>query len=150
MWEAISFAAGMIVLMLLYAILGHVFELPEIVMKYLRGKSQQPEAVKPPDDPDEQAARILGEGLARARIALKVVSQIMEAFWAANAHDRRALAHLVGGMTAKGRIKGETLLAAVRSLPTTSGSRTEQEPEPLADANGKSEQIIAADKPRGG
>ena len=43
MWEAISFAGGMVVLMLLYAILGHVFELPEIVMKYLRGKSQQPD-----------------------------------------------------------------------------------------------------------
>ena len=58
MWEAISFAAGMIVLMLLYAILGHVFELPEIVMKYLRGKSQPPDALQASGDPDEQAARI--------------------------------------------------------------------------------------------
>jgi hypothetical protein len=147
MWEAVSFAAGMVVLMLLYAILGHVFELPEIVMRFLRGNSQQPEAVKAPDDPDEQAARILGEGLARARIAPKAVSQIMEAFWAANGHDRRALAHVVGGMTAKGRIKGETLLAVVRSLPTTSGSRPALEQEPLADANGQLGQIMATDRP---
>ena len=90
----------------------------------------------------------MGEGLARGSAPVESCPQVMEAFWAANTQDRRALAHVVAGLTAKGRVKGELLLAALRSFPAALGARAEQEKVPLTASDGKSEQIIAADRPR--
>lgn len=102
MWEMISFAAGMVVLMLLVAILPHIFDLPEAIGRYFSRRSQKSDAGLLPRDPGEVAARVLGEALRRAELSEDAVAQVTAAFWAADDRNRRALAHLLGGMSADG------------------------------------------------
>ena len=117
MWELISFIAGMLVLMLLLAILPHVFDLPDQIAKYLSRTSRQADAVMSSSGPDEAAARVFGESLRRAELSPEAAAQVTATFWAADAQNRRALAHLLAGMTADGPIEDEDgLLAVVRSL----------------------------------
>lgn len=122
MWEAICFFAGMVVLMLFIAILPFVFDIPEAVANYFSKKSRQWDAHLLPRDPDEQAARLLGENLRRAGLATEgAAQQIMAAFWAADASNRRALAHLVAGLTEAGPVEEDAdLLALLPSSPTAS------------------------------
>jgi len=63
MWELISFAAGMLVFMLLFALLPYVFDLPDAIAKHFTRRSWRTDARLSPHDPDQAAARVLGEGL---------------------------------------------------------------------------------------
>jgi len=83
MWEMVSFAAGMVVFMLLFALLPLVFDLPDAIVKYFSRKAQQPEQGPPPSDPDEAAARALGEGLRRAELSSEAAAEVTTVFWAA-------------------------------------------------------------------
>jgi hypothetical protein len=117
MGELIGFVAGMVVLMLLLALLPHVFELPDVVAKYFHSRARRAEAGPPPRDADETAARILGESLRRAQLSPQASAQVTAVFWAAEPHNRRALAHLVAGLSADGPIEDEAnLLAMLSSL----------------------------------
>jgi hypothetical protein len=123
MWEMISFAAGMVVFMLLFALLPLVFDLPDAIAKYFSRKSQRADQGPPPSDPDEAAARALGEGLRRAELSSEAAAQVTAVFWAADARNRRALAHMVTGMSVAGPVEDEdVLLAMVRSLRETSAN----------------------------
>ncbi|HWY88471.1 MAG TPA: hypothetical protein VNX28_17295, partial [Gemmataceae bacterium] len=136
MWELISFAAGMVVLLLLFALLPHVFDLPDAIMKYFSKRSWPPRAGLPPRDSDEAAARVLGESLERAELSSEAAAQITAAFWAANDRNRRALAHMVAGMSVDGPVEDEdVLLAMLRSLPATSESPTEGDKKPSASTD---------------
>src|SRR5262249_39789413 len=63
MWEIISFAAGMLVLMLFFAILPHVFDLPEAVGKYFSRRSRRAGAGAAPGGPGGAGGRGPGGGL---------------------------------------------------------------------------------------
>ena len=126
MWELISFFAGMLVLMLLVALLPAVFDLPDAIAKYFGTRLRRSNAGPPPHDLDEEAARVLGESLRRAELSPEAVAQVTAAFWAADARNRRALAHLVAGMAVDGAIDDEeVLLAMLRSLRESSASHSE-------------------------
>jgi hypothetical protein len=133
--------------MLLYAVMSHVFDLPDAIAKYLRSRQRRAEARPTLADPDEEAARVLGEGLERAQLPPRVVTEVTAAFWAAGARNRRALAHMVAGMSMNGPVNNQALLAAVRSLSAAPESPPEAEQAPAAPAGGGSQKIIAADRP---
>src|SRR5439155_13076459 len=123
MWELVSFFAGMLVLMLLFALLPAVFDLPDAIAKYFGSRLRRSNAGPPPHDLDEEAARVLGESLRRAELSPEAVAQVTAAFWAADARNRRALAHLVAGISEDGALDDEeVLLAMLRSLRETSAS----------------------------
>jgi hypothetical protein len=113
MWEFISFMAGMVVLMLLIAVLPHVFDLPDAVAKYFSRKTQ-PGGAGPWSG--EAAASLLGGALRRAGVSPNAVAQVTAAFWAADDRDRRALAHLVDAMSAGGPVDEGALLGALHGL----------------------------------
>jgi hypothetical protein len=116
MWEFLTFAAGMVVWMLVCAFLPHVFDLPEAIAKYLGRRSRRSGAGLPLHDPDQEATCLLGESLRRAQLSAEATAQVMAAFWAADVPNRRALAHLVAGMTGEGPVEDEDLLVL---LPDT-------------------------------
>jgi hypothetical protein len=39
MWELVGFAAGMAVLMVIFAFLSHIYELPELLGKFVPGSA---------------------------------------------------------------------------------------------------------------
>jgi len=84
MWELISFAAGMLVLMLVFTLLPLVFDLPDSITNYFKRRSRQPANGSPPRDPDEVAACVLGESLRRAELSSQAAAQVAAAFWAAD------------------------------------------------------------------
>lgn len=94
MWELISFVAGIVVLMLLFALLPHVFDLPDAIAKYFGRRAQHSDKGPPPHDPDEAAARLLGESLRRAELSAEAAAEVTAAFWAADARNRRVLAQM--------------------------------------------------------
>jgi uncharacterized membrane protein len=123
MWEIIGGAAGMLVLMLMFALIPIIFDLPDAIAKYFSRRSRQPAAGLSPHDPDEAAARVLGEGLRQAELSPEAAAQLMTAFWAADAENRRTLAHLVAGMATDGPIDDESaLLAVLRGLPAAAAT----------------------------
>ncbi len=70
---------------------------------------------------DEEAARLLGESLRRAKLSSEAIAQVNAVFWAADATNRRALAHLVAGLSV-GPVADEDMLAVVRGLQPRSES----------------------------
>jgi hypothetical protein len=131
MWETVSFMAGMVVLMMLIAILPHLFELPDAVANYFNRRQRRSAARLLPRDPDKQAARVLGESLRRAQLSAKATAQVMTAFWAADAQNRRALAYLVAGLAKAGPLANEgDLLVMLSSLPAKSEGRSEEDKKP--------------------
>jgi uncharacterized protein HemY len=125
MWEMIGFAAGMVILMLLFALIPHVFTLPEAIANYFRGRAWRSEAIPTSADPDEKAARVLGEGLSRG-MSSETVAEVTAAFWSADPANRRALAYLVAGLTANGGATDEDVLAVVRGLSARSASPSDE------------------------
>src|SRR5207237_4742864 len=115
-WESIGVVAGMLVLMLLVAIVPYVFDLPDAIAKYFNRRSRRSDAGLPSGDPDEAAARVLGESLRRAQLASKVAAQVTAAFWKADARNRRALAYLMAGMSEDGPVENADVLAMLGSL----------------------------------
>jgi hypothetical protein len=135
MWEQIGYTAGLLVLILLFSFLPHIFGLPDAIAKYFSRRSRRPSAELRPRDPDEAAARVLGEGLRRAELSPEAAAQVTAAFWAADARNRRALAHLVAGMSVDGPVDEDVVLAALRSLPATSDSPAEGDKRPPASTD---------------
>jgi uncharacterized protein HemY len=138
MWEVIGITVGMVVLMLLYSLIPYVFDLPDTIAKYFRGRSRRAQAVSPSADPDEEAARALGEGLRRGELSSETVAEVTAAFWAADPPNRRALAHMVAGMTADGEVVDADVLAVVRSLRARSELPSEGDKKPAPSTDIKS------------
>lgn len=133
MWELISFVAGMAVLMLLFALLPHVYELPDAIAKYFNRRANRSDAAPVPLDPDEAAARLLGESLRRGQLSSETAARVMAVFWAADARNRRALAQLVAGLAVDGEeIDEESLLAMVDSLRAAAAIPPERDRNPPA------------------
>ncbi len=122
MWEFFGLAAGILVLMLLCAFLPHVFDVPEWLGKYFSKRLRQSKAGLASSDPDEAAAHLLGESLKRAGAAPETVAQVTAAFWAADAANRRSLAHMLAGMSADGPVEDEEILAVLPNLRTMPAS----------------------------
>ena len=102
--------------------------LPDAISKYLSNKAHPLDAALPAPHSDEAAARVLGESLRHAEASAETTVQLLAAFWAASAENRRVLAHLVAGISAQGRVEDEALLRAVlRSLPDASEPSCEAE-----------------------
>lgn len=75
----------------------------------------------------------IGEGLRRAQLSPEAAAQFTAAFWQADDRNRRALAHLVSGMSEDGPVKDEdTLLAVLRGLPTASAPPFDGDNKPPA------------------
>ena len=92
-------------------------------LKSLLGKSKTRDLELAPSGPDEVAAHVFGEGLRRAALSSAACEEATAAFWAADAPNRRALAHMVAGMSVDGPLDDEeTLLVMVRSLRRTTES----------------------------
>jgi hypothetical protein len=133
MWEMISFAAGMLVLMLLFVLLPHVIELPDAIAKYFRRRAQSSEPGAAPAGPEEAAARLLGDALRRAQVSSDAAEKVTAAFWAANAADRLALAHMIDGRVADGPVEDDDdLLAVVRGLRAVPGAASEADKKPAS------------------
>jgi hypothetical protein len=126
MLELISFVAGILVSMLLFAIVLRVFGLPDALANHLDRRLRRPDPGPPSGDLDEAAARVLGQSLRRAQASPEAAAQVTAAFWAADSPNRRALAQLVAGMSVDGPVEDDAdLLAVLRSLPAASGSSSE-------------------------
>lgn len=121
MWNQIAVLAAPLLIMLLIGIVTLVFTLPDAISKYISRKAQPLDATRSAPNSDEAAAQILGESLRHAKASAETTVQLLAAFWAASAENRRVLAHLVAGLSAQGRAEDETLQAILRSLPDTSG-----------------------------
>jgi hypothetical protein len=131
MWDLMAVIAGSLVIMLLIGLVTLLFVLTDAIPKYLSNKAQRPDAVPSQPNADEAAARILGESLRRAEVSEELTDHLLAAFWAASAENRRALAHLVAGISAQGRVEDEALLRAVlRSLPDASAASYEADAKP--------------------
>jgi hypothetical protein len=121
----------MVVIMALFALLPHVFNLPELIGKWLRRPKRL--AALASSDPDEAAAHVLGDALRRGAVSPKATAEITAAFWAADGPDRRALAYLVAGLCDDGPVLDGKALAVVRNL-RPKHAPTEEYPSPQADA----------------
>jgi hypothetical protein len=123
--------AGMLVFMVLIAFMSHVYKLPDAVVKYFSNRTRRLDG-EVPRDPDEQAARLLGESLQRAKLSSEATTQVMAVFWAADTLNRRALAQVVAGLTEAGPYTDEARVLAVlphlRAVPECPSEKENKPP----------------------
>lgn len=123
--------AGALLVMLLIGLITLVFMLLDAIPKYLSRKAQPLDVALSASHSDEAAARTLGESLRHAEASEETTVQLLAAFWAARAENRRVLAHLMAGISSQGRVEDEALLRAIlRSLPDASEPSSESKEKP--------------------